>query len=162
MATPKRISRSWRLPDFLWEFMQPLLPKRQRRSKRGRRPLDLRTVADGIFYVLRTGIQWKAVPREFGSGSSLHRYFQSWVEAGVFWQLWQQGLLEYDDTEGIQWDWQSIDGGKVKSPLGGEKNRKQSDRSIQARNFQESYNRWIRSSTRIDHGWGQCSRHQTI
>lgn len=42
MATPKRISKSWWLPDSLWEVMHPLLPKRQRRSKRGRRPLDLR------------------------------------------------------------------------------------------------------------------------
>ena len=153
MATPKRISKSWRLPDGLWEFMKPLLPKGQRRSKRGRRPLDLRNVADGIFYVLRTGIQWKAVPREFGSGSSLHRYFQSWVEAGVFWQLWQQGLVEYDETEGIQWEWQSVDAGKVKSPLGGEKNRQQSNRPSKKGNLKESYNRWIRSSTRISHSW---------
>jgi len=162
MATVKRISRSWRLPDELWDVMQPLLPVRQRRSKRGRRPLDWRIVADGIFYVLRTGVQWKAVPREFGSGSSLHRYFQSWVEAGVFWRLWQQGLLEYDETEGIHWDWQSIDAGKVKSPLGGEKNWQQSNRSREKGNLQESYNRWIRSSTRIDHSWGQRSRHQTV
>lgn len=162
MATPKRISKSWRLPDSLWEVMHPLLPKRQRRSQRGRRPLDLRTVADGIFYVLRTGIQWKAVPGEFGSGSSLHRYFQVWVEAGVFWRLWQEGLLEYDDTEGIQWEWQSIDAGKVKSPLGGKKNRQQSNRSIQKGNLKERYHRWLRSSTRIDHRWSQCSRHQTV
>jgi transposase len=162
MAAAKRISRSWRLPDGLWEVMEPLVPKRQRRSKRGRRPLDLRTVADGIFYVLRTGIQWKAVPREFGSGSSLHRYFQGWVEAGVFWRLWQQGLLEYDDAEGIQWDWQSIDAGKVKSPLGGEKNRQQPHRSRQKGNLEERYHRWLRSSTRIAHGRSECSRHQTV
>lgn len=162
MATPKRISRNWRMPDGLWEFMEPLLPKRHRRPKGGRPPLDLRAVADGVFYVLRTGVQWKAVPREFGSGSSLHRYFQNWVDAGVFWKLWQRGLLEYDDSEGIQWDWQSIDGGKVKAPLGGEKNRKQSDRSIQKGNIEESYNRWIWGSTRVDHSRSQRPRHQTF
>jgi len=157
MATSKRISNKWKLPDILWEYMETLLPKRQRRTKRGRPPQDLRKMADGIFYVLRTGIQWKAVPREFGSGSSLHRYFQNWVENGVFWKLWQQGLLEYDELEGIKWDWQSIDGGKTKSPLGGEKNRKQSNRSIQTRNNSESYNRWIRSSTRNNNSWSQRS-----
>ena len=128
----------------------------------GRRPLNLRTVADGIFYVLRTGIQWKAVPREFGSGSSLHRYFQFWVEAGVFWQLWQQGLLEYDDLEGIQWDWQSIDAGKVKSPLGGKKNRQQSNRSIQKGHIEKHYNRWLRSATRVGYSGSQCPRHETV
>jgi transposase len=44
-------------------------------------------VLDGIFYVLRTGCQWKAVPPEFGSGSSLHRYFQHLVKRGVFKKL---------------------------------------------------------------------------
>lgn len=148
MATVKRISGKWKLPDEVWEFMEPLLPKRQKQTKRGRPRQNLRKMADGIFYVLRTGIQWKAVPREFGSGSTLHRYFQYWVEDGAFWKLWQQGLLEYDELEGIKWDWQSIDGGKTKSPLGGEKNRKQSNRPLQTWNHKESYNRWVRSSTR--------------
>ena len=67
--------------------MEPLLPRRQKTSKRGRKPLDLRKVANGIFYVLLTGIQWKAVPREFGSGTSIQRYFQEWVEHGVFCKL---------------------------------------------------------------------------
>jgi len=81
---------------------------------------------DGIFYVLRTGCQWKAAPREFGSGSSLHRYFQQLVAAGVFEKLWTLALEEYDTLKGIQWDWQCIDGAMSKAPLGGEKNRAQS------------------------------------
>jgi transposase len=96
--------------------------------------LLLRQVADGIFYVLRTGCQWKAAPREFGSGSALHNYFQEWTELGVFRELWKQALLEYDELKGIQWNWQSVDGAMTKSPLGGEKNREKPDRSWQARN----------------------------
>lgn len=94
----------------------------------------MRNVADGIFYVLRTGCQWKAVPREFGSGSTIHDYFQSWVAAGVFCKLWQQGLMEYDELSGITWDWQSIDGSITKAPLRGENNRPQSHRSSKVRN----------------------------
>jgi len=37
------------------------------------------------------------------------------VEA--FFSLWQKGLVEYDDMEGIAWDWQSIDGAMTKVPL---------------------------------------------
>jgi transposase len=81
----------------------------------------LRKVANGIFYVLRTGCQWKAAPREFGSGSTLHRYFQAWTAANVFRKLWKATLLEYDELEGIQWNWQSVDGAMTKSPLGGGK-----------------------------------------
>jgi hypothetical protein len=71
---------SWRIPDGLWARMEPFLPKYDTSSLGGRPRLELRKVADGIFYVLRTGCQWKAAPREFGSGSSLHRYFQEWAQ----------------------------------------------------------------------------------
>ena len=129
--TEKRIAKQWRLPDELWERMKMLLPKPRRSRKGGRPRLPFRQVADGIFYVLRTGCQWKAVPREFGSGSSLHRYFQAWTKRGVFRQLWKWALLEYDDLKGIQWKWQSMDGAMTKSPLGGKKNREKPDRSSQ-------------------------------
>lgn len=57
-----------------------------------------------IFYVLRTGCQWKALPKErFGSPSSVHAYFQRWEKAGVFLRIWQQGLAEYDEMEGVSW-----------------------------------------------------------
>jgi transposase len=131
--TVTSIGKQWRIPDELWERMKMLLPKQRRHRKGGRPPLPLRQVADGIFYVLRTGCQWKAAPREFGSGSSLHRYFQAWTKRGVFRQLWEWSLFEYDDLKGIQWDWQSMDGTMTKSPLGGEKNREKPDRSSKAR-----------------------------
>lgn len=38
-------------------------------------------------------------------------------EAGFFLSLWQAGLAEYDEMEGISWKWQSIDGTTVKAPL---------------------------------------------
>lgn len=80
----KQVDEAWRIPEELWQEIEPLLPKRRRSRKGGRPPLPYRQVADGIFYVLRTGCQWKAAPAEFGSGSSLHRYFQAWVKRGVF------------------------------------------------------------------------------
>jgi transposase len=78
------VDDGWRIPDELWTRMEPLLPKARRSRQGGRPPLNARQVMDGIFYVLRTGCQWKAVPKGFGSGSSLHRYFQRWAKRGVF------------------------------------------------------------------------------
>ena len=127
MAESSSVSGSWSLPDGLWSQMEKLLPKYQVNPKGGRPRVDLRRVASGIFYVLRTGCQWKAVPREFGSGSTLHRYFQQWTEAGVFRKLWKACLLEYDQLKTIQWNWQSVDGAMSKSPLGGGKYRQKSD-----------------------------------
>ena len=129
MAEPSTDSGSWSLPDKLWILMEQVLPKYKASRKGGRPRVDLRKVANGIFYVLRTGCQWKAVPREFGSGSTLHRYFQQWTEAGVFRKLWKASLLEYDQLKSIQWNWQSVDGAMTKSPLGGGKYRQKSDRS---------------------------------
>ena len=88
MAEPVAGSASWILPDKLWDPMEKLLPKYKVSSKGGRPVVDLRKVANGVFYVLRTGCQWNAVPREFGVGSTLHRHFQQWEKWGVFRRLW--------------------------------------------------------------------------
>jgi len=81
-------------------------------------PKEARTVFEAIVYVLRTGCQWKALPKErFGSASAIHKRFLEWESAGFFRVLWQAGLAEYDDMEGIAWRWQSVDGALVKAPL---------------------------------------------
>ncbi len=124
---------NWRVSDDLWERVEPLLP-RYRVTRAGGRPrVDRRQVLDGILYVLRTGCQWKAAPAEFGSPSTLHRYFQEWTKKGVFFRLWKEALREYDALEGIDWGWQSLDGAMTKAPLGGEKNRSQPDGPRQVR-----------------------------
>ena len=53
----------------------------------------------------------------FGSASAIHKRFLEWDKAGFFVALWQAGLAEYDEMEGIAWRWQSIDGALLKAPL---------------------------------------------
>lgn len=144
----QRKQLAWCLPDVLWQRMKLLLPRYRKNPKGGRPRKDLRKIADGIFYVLRTGCQWKAVPSEYGSGSTLHRYFQEWVAYGVFRKLWKAALLEYDELAGIQWNWQSVDGAMTKSPLGGEKNWKKPYRSWKAGNEAIGAHRWSRRAAR--------------
>lgn len=123
----------WRMPEPVWRRLSELIPHRECSPRGGRPPLDARHVADGIYFVLRTGCPWKAVPRAVGSGSSLHRYFQDWTARGVFRRLWKQGLSEYDRRRGIVWRWQTLDTAMNKAPLGGEKNREKPHRSWQTR-----------------------------
>jgi len=125
------IDDNWRIPDELWQRIEPLLPPERPRPKGGRPWQPARRMMDGIFYVLRTGCQWKALPRCFGAPSTVHDRFQLWREAGVFRRIWQEALAEYDALVGIEWQWQAIDGAITKAPLGGEKNRAQSDGSGQ-------------------------------
>ncbi len=109
----------WRIPDDLWAELEPLLPPEKPPGTPGRPVVPFRHVIDGILYVLRTGCQWKALPREYGSGSTCHRRFQTWVQTGIFEKLWTVVLLRYDEVRGIQWKWQSLDSAMVKAPLGG-------------------------------------------
>ncbi len=92
---------------------------RSTKEKRGaeRKPLAKRLVLEGIFYALRTGCQWKPVPKEHGAGSSIHKYFQEWGKTGFWGTIWAKGLEKYDELEGIGWEWQGLDGSMVKVPL---------------------------------------------
>jgi transposase len=118
--------RSWEVSDEFWRRVEPLIPRREREVTRvfqrkqggGRKPMAGRRVFEGILFVLRTGCQWKALPKErFGSASSVHKYFRKWLKAGFFLALWRAGLAEYDEMEGIAWKWQSVDGAMIKAPL---------------------------------------------
>jgi transposase len=122
----KRRLQAWELSDAFWRVAEPLIPQVQRDPTReyqrkagaGRKPLPARQVFAGILFVLRTGIQWKALPKErFGSPSAIHRYFLHGHAAGFFQHLWQAGLMKYDEMQGIAWTWQSIDGSLSKAPL---------------------------------------------
>jgi transposase len=116
---PKPLPTIWLLPDELWTKLRPLLPPEKTPGTPGRPAVPFRKVLDGILYVLRTGCQWKAVPREFGSGSTCHKRFQEWERTGVFAQLWKILVHEYDELRGIRWQFQSLDSMTVKAPLGG-------------------------------------------
>src|ERR1700675_5092772 len=118
---------SWEVSDAFWSRVEPLLPPTPGRDKAqhyaraagaGRKRKGARLVFEAIVYVLRTGCQWKALPAQrFGSASAIHKRFLEWAKAGVFMRLWQAGLAEYDDMEGIAWRWQSIDGTLLNAPL---------------------------------------------
>ncbi len=85
--------QSWEVSDDFWSRVEPLIPVMvrdenriyQRRPGAGRKKKSARLVFEAIVYVLRTGCQWKAIPKErFGSSSSIHQYFLDWEETGFF------------------------------------------------------------------------------
>ena len=110
----------WRdVSDEFWAKVQPLVPEDPHSPKGGRPPTPHRTIFNGILYVLRSGCQWKMLPREYGSGSAAHEHFQKWTKAGIFAKLWRLCLLEYDCFKGIDWEWQSLDSVTVSAPVKG-------------------------------------------
>jgi transposase len=107
------------MPDELWDKIKPLMPSFKKSPKGGRPRKDMRSIMEGIFYVLRTGCQWKMMPKEYPSGSTCHRYFQYFEKRGVFDKLWKKSLIEYNEKKGIHWKWQSGDSHTIQSPVKG-------------------------------------------
>jgi transposase len=123
---------AWRLPDVLWERIAPLLPPERPKPRGGRPRMANRQAMEAILYLLRTGCQWKLLPRSLGAASTVHDRFQAWQRAGVFAQLWQTGVLAYDELKGLDWTWQAMDGAMSKAPLGGKSDWAQPHRPRQA------------------------------
>lgn len=66
--------------DAQWPLIQPHLPV----PTRGRpRKTKLRDVVDAIFYILRTGCQWRFLPKDFPPKSTVWRYFNKWRHDGT-------------------------------------------------------------------------------
>jgi putative transposase len=77
---------SWKYPSDLtdrqWRLIQRLLPARKRR---GRPRVDRRRVLDAVLYVVRSGCQWRMLPRSFPNWNTVYGVFRQWRIAGV-WQ----------------------------------------------------------------------------
>lgn len=60
------------LTDTEWDLVWPLIPPCKRGGRQRR--VDLREVVNGLMYVLSTGCQWRAVPKDLPARSTLHDY----------------------------------------------------------------------------------------
>jgi putative transposase len=149
------VGPEYQIPDALWLPMMRVLPPPKARKKDGRPRMDDRQAMTAILYVLRTGCQWKALPRSLGAASTVHDRFQEWREARVFARLWQEGLLLYDELQGLEWEWQAMDGAMTKAPLGGGKGGQESHRSRQAWDQTERADRRPGDSARGRRRWRQ-------
>ena len=72
------------LTDGQWQKIRFLLPKR---AKLGRKPIDRRWVLNAILYVVRTGCQWRALPKDFPNWKSVYTVFWRWRKQGVWKQV---------------------------------------------------------------------------
>lgn len=112
----------FKVPRRLWRIMKKHLPREVRPGQRGGRPrIGNRAIVNGIWYVLWTGCQWKAVHRTwFGVSSSvLHERFQTWQEQGVWDAVFRALVKFYRRERHIQWRWQAVDSRACAAPLGG-------------------------------------------
>jgi len=111
----------WVVSDGLWERIEPLLPKRERRFRYpGRKPLDDRRVLAGILFVLHTGIAWEHLPQElgFGCGMTCWRRLHAWQEAGVWAALHELLLAELNASGALDWSRAAADTSQIQAKKG--------------------------------------------
>jgi transposase len=64
------------LIDAEWVLLEPLIPPARHGGRK--RSVNVREVLNGIFYILWTGCQWKALPKDLPPKSTVHDYLELW------------------------------------------------------------------------------------
>lgn len=125
ITKPKNVNY-FRVPRQFWRRIKKYLPKRPNRRGPGRPRANDRAALNGIWYVLWTGCQWKAVHKDwFGVSSSvIHERFQTWQKQGIWAKVLRTMVRYYARKRHVRWKWQSIDSKSCSSPLGGEQTGK--------------------------------------
>src|SRR6202011_6052534 len=77
--------------DEEWKVLAPLMPKPRRTGRP--REVDLRAVVNAVLYILATGCQWRAVPKDFPPRSTIQYYFYGWRD-GRIWHRINRVLVE--------------------------------------------------------------------
>src|SRR5256886_4881361 len=78
------------ITDAMWAVMEPLLPARD--PRRGGRPRVYRDrpVLDAIFYVLRSGCQWRMIPHDLVPWWTAYRWYRTPAAAGTWDRIHEQ------------------------------------------------------------------------
>ena len=86
------------LTDAEWARVAPMIPA----ARRGGRPrdVDVREVLNGLLYVLWTGCQWKALPKDFPPKSTVHHYFVAWTCDGALERIHHALYVAVREREG--------------------------------------------------------------
>lgn len=105
--------------DDLWEAIALLLPRERSKLRNGRPRCDDRLALVGIIFVLRSGIPWEMLPREFGcSGMTCWRKLRHWQTAGVWIRLHRVLIERLSDAGHLDWSRAFLDSAAVAAKKG--------------------------------------------
>jgi putative transposase len=102
------------ITDVVWTKIEPLMPAKK--TKVGRPKTDARKVLVAVMFVIRTGIQWRNLPREYGAPTTIHGIFMEWCRAGIDRMIFEVARAVYFFFKGIS-NWYAIDTTSKKAPL---------------------------------------------
>jgi transposase len=84
--------------DAEWELIAPLIPPARRGG--GKRKVNLREIVNGLMYVLSTGCQWRAIPKDLPPKSTVYGYFALWTYDGTIDRLHHALYVKCRDAAG--------------------------------------------------------------
>jgi transposase len=108
------------LTDEQLDWLLERIPDPPKSPKGGRPPANKRQVLRGIFWMLDNGAKWKDLPRKYGSKSTVHRWFQTWVSDGVFEAIMRDAGRCVEERNGFKLYECFIDGTFAKARGGGD------------------------------------------
>lgn len=114
----------YQIPNFILQEVINFLIIHKPKQATGRPQVDNKPLIAGIFYLVRTGCQWDALPLCFGAPKTVYHRFTELVELGAFQTIWKSILMLYDRTTGLRLQDQSVDSQHKKAPFGGDKTGK--------------------------------------
>ena len=79
------------LTDAEWAIVEPMIPPARHGGRK--RSVNVREVLNGIFYLVKTGCQWRMLPKEFPHWKTVNDYFSKWRQDGT-WQRLNDALRE--------------------------------------------------------------------
>ena len=86
------------LTDAEWALVEPFVPPARRGGRR--RTVDVREVLNGISYVLATGCQWRAPPKDLPPRSTAHGYLTLWAWDGTLRRLHHALFVQARESAG--------------------------------------------------------------
>jgi transposase len=92
--------RRYEISDRHWARLAPLLSERHHPGKAGRPPCDLRTIVNGILWILHTGAPWRDLPERYGPCKTVFARFTRWRRDGT-WNRVATALLDELDDKGL-------------------------------------------------------------
>jgi transposase len=157
-SSTKPLPTIWEIPDELWRRIEPILKQFWPKKATGRKPANWRKMLNGIIFRMRSGCQWDQLPERYGPKSTVHDWFQRWVQGGIFEKIWALLVQACDELGGVDWQWQSADAMLGKARFGGEKDGQESHRSRKERDQEEPPGRWRWGATGPGDRRGQRGR----
>ena len=86
------------LTDAEWALIEPFIPPAKHGGRK--REVDEREIANGIMYVLSTGCQWRAIPKDLPPRSTVYDYFCLWQWDGTLDRIHHALYVQYREQAG--------------------------------------------------------------